>query len=47
MIFRVDHFLSDELVRRVMTLRFLNRVNRRSARQHTSTKGRGLAGAGA
>ncbi|MCX4757223.1 glucose-6-phosphate dehydrogenase [Kitasatospora purpeofusca] len=25
-IFRVDHFLSDELVRRVMVLRFLNRV---------------------
>ena len=25
-IFRVDHFLSDELVRRVVTLRFLNRV---------------------
>ncbi len=25
-IFRVDHFLSDELVRRVMALRFLNRV---------------------
>jgi glucose-6-phosphate 1-dehydrogenase len=25
-IFRVDHFLSDELVRRVITLRFLNRV---------------------
>jgi glucose-6-phosphate 1-dehydrogenase len=25
-IFRVDHFLSNELVRRVMTLRFLNRV---------------------
>ena len=26
MIFRVDHFLSDELVRRVVSLRFLNRV---------------------
>jgi glucose-6-phosphate 1-dehydrogenase len=25
-IFRIDHFLSDELVRRVVTLRFLNRV---------------------
>ena len=25
-IFRIDHFLSDELVRRVITLRFLNRV---------------------
>jgi glucose-6-phosphate 1-dehydrogenase len=25
-IFRVDHFLSDELVRRVTTLRFLNRI---------------------
>lgn len=25
-IFRIDHFLSDDLVRRVMTLRFLNRV---------------------
>ena len=25
-IFRVDHFLSDELVRRVIVLRFLNRV---------------------
>ncbi|HEU4512908.1 MAG TPA: glucose-6-phosphate dehydrogenase [Nocardioidaceae bacterium] len=25
-IFRVDHFLSDELVRRVVTLRFLNRI---------------------
>ena len=25
-IFRVDHFLSNELVRRVITLRFLNRV---------------------
>lgn len=25
-IFRVDHFLSDELVRRIMVLRFLNRV---------------------
>ena len=26
MIFRIDHFLSSELVRRVVTLRFLNRV---------------------
>ena len=26
MIFRVDHFLADELVRRVVALRFLNRV---------------------
>jgi glucose-6-phosphate 1-dehydrogenase len=26
MIFRVDHFLSDELVRRVIALRFLNRI---------------------
>ena len=26
MIFRVDHFLSDELVRRVIVRRFLNRV---------------------
>jgi glucose-6-phosphate 1-dehydrogenase len=25
-IFRIDHFLSDELVRRIMVLRFLNRV---------------------
>jgi glucose-6-phosphate 1-dehydrogenase len=25
-IFRIDHFLSSELVRRVVTLRFLNRV---------------------
>ena len=25
-IFRIDHFLSNELVRRVVTLRFLNRV---------------------
>ena len=25
-IFRIDHFLSDELVRRVIVLRFLNRV---------------------
>lgn len=25
-VFRIDHFLSDELVRRVLTLRFLNRV---------------------
>ncbi|UGS38155.1 glucose-6-phosphate dehydrogenase [Capillimicrobium parvum] len=26
MIFRIDHFLSDELVRRIIVLRFLNRV---------------------
>jgi glucose-6-phosphate 1-dehydrogenase len=25
-IFRIDHFLSDELVRRVLALRFVNRI---------------------